>query len=98
VLIIGRSGVYEQHLEHPTRQALVQRRDLRRLIDVENLDLQPAAIRVRQFVQRGPCRSGPNRTDYVPTPFQELGRHRMTQAPRGSDEQNRGWRFTRGAR
>jgi len=67
----------------------MQRRDLRRLVDVEGLDLDAARMRICKVVQRG---SGValHRTHDGPPPLQKLGRHGEAKATRGSDEEDRG--------
>lgn len=91
LLVVGCSSVDKEHVEFLVREMFVQPRQLGGLVDVEMLDADAPAGAVRQIVQR--CSSGgvSDRADDVPSPVEQLGRHRVTETARRADDQDGRW-------
>ncbi len=70
----------------------MQRRDLRRRIDVEGRDLDAARMCVGEVVQQG-SRVAAHRSHHVPPPLQEFRGHGEAKTTGGSDEQDGGDRL-----
>jgi hypothetical protein len=86
----GDSRVDKQDVERPARQAVPQGRDLRWLVDIQGVDLYPAARGLRQVMELGPRCTGPDRADDAPALLQEFFRHGVPQPAPGGDDQDRG--------
>jgi hypothetical protein len=71
VRVVRGPRVDEQEVERAARQATAQRRQLGRLVDVELLDLDVAALFVGERVQLGP-RTAAHGADDVPALLHEL--------------------------
>ena len=79
LIVVGRAGVDEQHVEGAAREPLAQVRDLVGHGDVEVFDRHLIGVSFGEIVERGPAASANGAND-APIFLHELRRHRVAEA------------------